>query len=517
MAIGTQTPRDKFDQLIAFVRRTLRYWWLIAIITFIGGVLAVAFALSQKPSYLSEAKIFYNERIQSSVLQGRDYGVNTKNLGYQYQEMLLSRTNMIRVIEELDLYPKVRAKQGIDAAIEEFKKHAAFKVRGVGMFNISFLSQNAEEAQKGTSLMVNILLEEDERVRREQASATMNFLLDQKAKINKELDKRQRELAKFLSDHPEFALDTAAGGASTPGASIRGQAAQKSGAQTSASMPLPDDMDPRLVALERQRRRIRDRLAAPDDPNAGPRKTPEQIEAERLVQEAEGELKRAQRVLEERLSSLQPAHPDVVRAQSEVAAAQQRVQRAKAQVPPALPRAEPIDRNALQEELRNIEREIANVKAKIRQEQGAEPIIEGDDGTPEIPEEENWVVALETEYARLAQGVEEQRKRLESTDASLSRAEISASQQMAEQGAVLTIIDPANLPTLPQGKGRALLAAAGTAVFILLGTMLALALALIDDRIYGAGDLERLAIAPVAVVIPRPRKRGLLRRVLRRG
>jgi uncharacterized protein involved in exopolysaccharide biosynthesis len=523
MAIGTQTPRDKFDQLIAFVRRTMRYWWLIAIITFIGGVLAVAFALSQKPSYLSEAKIFYNERIQSSVLQGRDYGVNTKNLGYQYQEMLLSRTNMLRVIEELDLYPEIRAKRGIDAAIEEFKKFAAFKVRGVGMFNISFLSHNAEEAQKGTSLMVNILLEEDERVRREQASATMNFLLDQKGKINKELDKRQRELAKFLHEHPEFALDTAAGGAANnPGASIRGQAAQsKNGATPSASMPLPDDMDPRLVALERQRRRIRDRLAAPDDPNAGPRKTPEQIEADRLVQEAEGELKRAQRELEERLSRLQPAHPDVVRAQSEVAAAQQRVQRAKAQVPPALPKAEPIDRNALQEELRNIEREIANVKAKIRQEQGAEPIIEGEgegeDGAPEISEEENWVVALETEYARLHQGVEEQRKRLESTDASLSRAEISASQQMAEQGAVLTIIDPANLPTLPQGKGRALLAAAGTAVFIMLGTLLALALALIDDRIYGAGDLERLAIAPVAVVIPRQRKRGLLRRVLRRG
>ncbi len=521
MAIGTQTPRDKFDQLIAFVRRTMRYWWLIAILTFIGGALAVAFALTQKPSYLSEAKIFYNERIQSSVLQGRDYGVNTKNLGYQYQEMLMSRTSMIRVVEELNLYPEKRAKQGLDAAIEEFKKFAAFKVRGVGMFNISFMSNEPEQAQKGAKLMVNILLEEDERVRREQASATMNFLFEQKTKINKELDKRQRELAKFLSEHPEFALDTAAGGASTPGASIRGQAAQsKNGSSPSSSMPLPENIDPRLLALERQRRRIRDRLATPDDQaNAGPRKSPEQIEAERLVQEAENDLRRAQRDLEERQSRLQPAHPDVVRAQSEVSAAQQRVQRTKAQVPPPLPRAEPIDRNALQEELRNIERDIGNVKARIRQEQGVEPIIEGEEGSAEgeaVPEE-NWVVALETEFARLAQGVDEQRKRLESTDASLSRAEISASQQMADQGAVLTIIDPANLPTLPQGKGRALLAAAGTAVFILLGTLLALALALIDDRIYGAGDIERLAIAPVAVVVPRPRKRGLLRRVLRRG
>jgi uncharacterized protein involved in exopolysaccharide biosynthesis len=515
MAIGTHTPRDKFDLLIAFVRRTLRYWWLIGIITFVGGVLAVMFALKQKPKYLSEAKIFYNERIQSSVLQGREYGVNTKNLGYHYQEMLLSRTNMVKIIEGLDLHAKTRAKQGLDAGLEEFKKEAAFKVRGTGMFHISYLSEDADLAQKVTSMMVDILLAEDERVRREQASATMNFLLEQKAKINKELDKRQRELARFLSEHPEFALDTAAGGAATPGASIRAQAQAKTG---QSALPLPDNIDPRLLALERQRRRIRDRLATPDNQaGTAPRKSPEQIDAERLVEEADRDLKRAQRELEDRLARLQPAHPDVIRAQSEVAAAQQRLQRAKTAVPPAPPKAEPVDRGALQEELAQIEREIANTKARIRREQGEDVVIEGEDESTDLGVEENWVVALETEFARHSQAVDEQRKRLESTDASLSRAEITASQQMAEQGAVLTIIDPPNRPTMPQGKGRALLAAAGTAVFVMLGTLLALALALIDDRIYGAGDLERLAMAPVAVVVPRPRKGGVLRRLFRRG
>jgi capsular polysaccharide biosynthesis protein len=517
MAIGTHTPRDKFDLLIAFVRRTMRYWWLIGIITFVGGALAVVFALKQKPKYLSEAKIFYNERIQSSVLQGRDFGVNTKNLGFQFQEMLLSRTNVVKIIEGLDLHAKTRAKQGLDAGIEEFRKEAAFKVRGTGMFHISYLSEDADLSQKVASMMVDTLLAEDERVRREQASATMNFLLEQKAKINKELDKRQRELATFLSEHPEFALDTAAGGAAaTPGASIRG--AQAKGGSPSALPPLPDNIDPRLNALERQRRRIRDRLATPDTQGGStPRKTPEQLEAERLVEEADRELRRAKRELEDRLSRLQPAHPDVIRAQSEAAAAQQRLDRAKTQVPPAPPKAEPVNREALQEELAQIEREITNTKNRVRREQGEDVVIEDEDTTTEIGQEENWVVALETEFARRHQAVEEQRKRLESTDSSLSRAEISASQQMAEQGAVLTIIDPPNRPTMPQGKGRAILAAAGTAVFVMLGTLLALALALIDDRIYGAGDLERLAIAPVAVVVPRQRKAGLLRRLFRRG
>lgn len=502
MPIGTQTPRDKFDQLIAFVRRTMRYWWLVGIITFVGGVLAVVFALLQKPKFLSEAKIFYNERIQSSVLQGRDYGVNTKNLGYHYQEMLLSRTNMTRVIEELDLFPEERAEQGIDAAIEEFKKKATFRVRGAGMFYISYLSADPERSQGVTTLLVDTLLEEDERLRREQASATMNFLLEQKAKINTELDKRQRELAKFLAEHPEFALDTMPGGTTAAGASIRAQA--RSGG---TAAPLPTNMDPRLLALERQRRRIRARLAAPDDGPQPRSRTPEQIEAERLVDEAERELRRAERELEDRLSRLKPAHPDVIRAKREVADAEQRLQRAKTQVPPALPPPKPIDRTALQDELREIEREIANTKVRIREEEGKGEVEgEVEPGPETMSDEENWVVALETEYARLRQAVEEQRKRLESTDSSLSRAEITASQQMAEQGAVLTIIDPPNLPTIPQGKGRAILAAAGTAVFVMLGTLLALALALVDDRIYGGADLERIALAPVAVVVPRARK-----------
>ncbi|ACY12846.1 GumC family protein [Haliangium ochraceum] len=511
MPIGTQTPRDKFDQLLAFVRRTMRYWWLVGVITFIGGALAVVFALTQKPKFLSETKIFYNERIQSSVLQGRDYGVNTKNLGYHYEEMLMSRTNIQSIIEKLELFPKVRDKKGIDAALEEFDKSAKFRVRGTGMFNISFLGEDPEKSQAVTAMMVDILMREDERLRREQASATLNFLLEEKAKINKDLDQRNRELAKFLTEHPEFALDNTVGGAQTPGATIRAQAKAKSGQGPAVSGPT--NVDPRILALERQRRRIRDRLAAPDQVGP-PRKTPEQIEAERLVSEAERDLRSAQRALQDRLSRLQPAHPDVIQAQSEVAAAQRRVRQLEAAVPSAAIPNKPIDRSALEGELREVERQIAGVRSSIREESGDDETA----GEAEVPlSEEDWVIKLETEYARLKQAVEEQQKRLESTDSSLSRAQITASQQMAEQGAVLSIIDPPSLPTLPQGKGRAILAAAGTAVFIILGTLLALALALIDDRIYSAGDLERLAIAPVAVVVPKMRKPGLLRRLFRRG
>lgn len=510
MPIGAATPRDKFDQLIAFIRRTMRYWWLVAIISFVGGTLSVLLALYRKPMYLSEAKVFYNERIQSSILQGRDGGHATKNLGTQYSEMLMARTNMTRVIEEQDLFAEIRAKKGIDAAIEEFKKKSLFRVRGTGMFHISFQSPDPAQSQEVTQMLVDILVSEDRRLRRESASATMNFLIDEKGKVSKELVKRQRELAGFLAEHPEFALDSTPGGATAPGASIRAKA------QVRASPAASDLLDPRLLALERERRRVRARLDTPDI-TVMPAKSPEHIAAERAFEVAQRELQHARSDYDDKISRFTPAHPDVIRAQRQLEEAQREYQRTKAAVPPAPPRPTRVNRASLEEKLLEIEAEIARVKASAPLEAPGKKKNDGEDADADKEHDESWVVALETEFARLKQGVDEQHNRLERLDASLSNAEITASQQMAEQGAVLTIIDPPNLPTVPQGKGRLILVLAGTMVFVVLGATLALALALVDDRVYKGAELESLALAPMVVVIPRARKQGLLRRLFKRA
>lgn len=508
MAIGTTTPRDQLDRLLAFLRRSMRYWWLVAIITLVGSALVAALALRAKPKYLSEAKLFYNERISSSLLQGRDVIQQTRNLGDRYRELLLARPQLTKIITELNLLPEVVESDGLEVAIEELIQQIQFRVRGTNMFHIQFTNDNPEAAQAAVAMMTDLLVAEDRRLRRENAFATKNFLLEEKAKVNEELTKRTKELNKFLAEHPEFAMDASQGAQGATGAGIRAAAQGKS------SEPIDRETasDPRLFALERQRRRLKSRLEAPEPSAERPKKTSEQIEAESAVREAKNELEAAQRDLDNKLSILQPAHPDVVRAKSRVANAEKRHQQALAAVPPDLPAAGPIDRKALQEELINVERQIAATKVKIRQENpGAQPVEEQVDA-PQT-EEENWVVELETEFVRLNQAVGEARRRVDRLDQSLSEAELTASQQMAEEGAVLTLLDPANLPTKPQGKSPLILIAVGIMAFMVIGAVLALALALVDDRIYGAGDLEHLGIAPVMVVIP---KRRQLRRITKR-
>ncbi len=511
MPIGVATPRDKFDQLIAFVRRMMHYWWLIGIISFVGGVLAIAFALSQKPRFLSEARILYNERIQSSILQGRNVAVNTRNLGFRYQEMLMSRTVITEIINELDLFAKERAKEGDDAAVEAFLKQAKFRVRGASLFYISYFSDDPQLSQKVTEIMVKRLFEEDQRLREESASSTLRFLESQKAKVSEQLDKRRQELTEFLTKHPVFALDTTPGAANTPGTVIRAQHGQGGDERpTIAVNQTPQEAaDSVLQALLRQERRIRATLRNPDEARpSGP--TPEQREAQQLVNELERDERRAQTNLDDALRVNTSQHPDVIKAQQRLREIQRRLARAKAAVPEA-PKAPEIDRRALERELRDFNKRIDARKRQIREESGgdAEEVAEPEPANREASEAAQ-VVELETTYASLNEAVSEARERLAGVDAALSRAEIAASQQ--EEGAVLSMIDQPSLPSRPQGKGRGIIVIAITMVFIVLGVLLVFALALLDDRIYNPNDLEKLAVAPVAVVIPKQRRRSRWRR-----
>ena len=114
----------------------------------------------------------------------------------------------------------------------------------------------------------------------------------------------------------------------------------------------------------------------------------------------------------------------------------------------------------------------------------------------------NWVVQLETQHADLRRDVNEQRERVESLAESVFRAQIDASQKLAEAGGRLTVVDPAFRPVKPAGPGNTVFLLAGMVLFVSLGLALALGLAVIDDRLYRRADLDQLGIAVLGVIPP---------------
>jgi polysaccharide biosynthesis transport protein len=479
------TPREQIERIADILRRATRYMWLVVVVTVVGGGLSVLFALSRPQQFESETVLLYREMISQSVLQGREVMQSANVLSSRFKEMVLARSNLVETIRKFKLLPDVVEGEGEIAASDELRQRVSFRDKGAGTFRIAYKGDTPEEAQKVTQFLAERLKAQDNKLRREQAEQTKNFLAAQKDQASQELRKRERELAVFLQRHPEFAEDGTGGG----GAGVRAASAKKAAGGGG---------DPKLSALERQRRRIQIRLANPDAPVPVAREAaPEPGE----LRDARREVERATASLAEKTSQFTDRHPDVVAARRELEASQARLRRIEAGLP-ASPSdndvvAQPVDKAALQRELDKVEREIASYRARKGSEDAA--------AATKSSQVADDVVSLETEWAKVQRAVEESRERADSLEARVFTADITASSEFAE-AAQLAVIDDAYVPVEPAGKPRKLLAIAGTAAFAGLGLALALGLALIDDRIYRRADLDRLGVATVLMEIPPERK-----------
>jgi uncharacterized protein involved in exopolysaccharide biosynthesis len=506
MALALATPREKLDRILQYVVRARRYWWLVAGFVVIGGVLSVGFATTRPKVYQSGAVLYYQERIQTSILQNRDVSAVNRNIGERYREILLARSSLIEIVKDplINPFPDLVADEGEEAAVEELRLAITFRPRGANTFVITYNDSKAARAQAVTQRLTELLVAKEAKIRLDQAEATSDFAEKLRTEAVDVLRGHQTALNQFLSTHPEFAIDAAEG--QGEGASIRlAQENNRARPRTPAESA--------LQALERQRARIKARIANPDAPTPPPEprqprtRTAAQLAADQKVNDAERELDAAERALTETLGKVTDRHPDAVRAKDRVDNAKARLASAKAAVPPDAPSVDvpimptgPVDKAQLDKLLTDVERQIAAERARQR---GAAP------ATPEERPgtQASWVVQLEDEYQRLKLEVDEQAKRVQSLADSAFRSKMEAQQRAAETGASITVVDPAFKPLKPIGKGKKVVVLGGLVLFTLLGAGLALGLALVDDRIYRRGDLDMLGVAPTLAVIPRARVR----------
>lgn len=488
------TPRDKLQRITDLGRKTTRYWWLVAVFALVGTALTLAFVLIKPKKYQSYAVLFYQERIQTSLLSNREEQVQ-RNIGDRYRELLQARAQLEQIIKDPKLNP-FPDEDDTDVAIDKLRKLVKLESRGANAFRITYTDSDPDRAKAVTEKLTKMLQEKDEFLRNEQAKATVAFALNQKDSSQVELQKSELALAEFLAKHPEFASDAiqaaAAGTVAGEGASIR-MVRERNAKQPTGNT--------RLYALERQKRRIQARLDAPPDSPpiripAPP--SPEKAAAEAEVAAARNEIAAANRELAEALSQYTDQHPAAIRARDRIITAQARLKRAQAAVPPdvetAVAPANEADREKLRKELAKLDQQISTEQKR-------------DGKSAAVDATNDWVVQLETEHARLRREVTEQRERSEALADSVFRAQMDANQKLAESGGRLSVVDPAFKPVKPSGPGKTLLMIAGLALFVVLGTGLAVGMAVIDDRLYRRSDLESLGISVLAVIPPQQANR----------
>jgi uncharacterized protein involved in exopolysaccharide biosynthesis len=258
MAITTVTPRDRLQRLADLGRKTLRYWWLIGLFAVVGGALSLTFAAKRPKRFQSWATIFYQERIQSSLLSPNREDMVQRNIGDKYRELLLSRAQLGQIIADPKLNPYPN-EPDTDAAIDALRLSIKLEGRGGNAFRINYTDADPDRAKAITEKLTKLLQEKDEELRNTQARETVAFATKQKEEAEAELKKRRSELTQFLQENPEFAADP--NSVQSEGVIIRARQNQKDPKDPRALTPEQQ----RLLDYERQRQRITARLNAPAD------------------------------------------------------------------------------------------------------------------------------------------------------------------------------------------------------------------------------------------------------------
>jgi uncharacterized protein involved in exopolysaccharide biosynthesis len=497
------------DNAASVVKRLIRHWWVIALVTVLGTGAAVAVALLKAPLYQSEVVILSREVIRSDVLYGGEGEARKRDdVAARLQEAALARPRLQAIIDELEIYPEIVKERGVVAAVELMRQRIEFKAKGNDVFYVSFLGETPDQAYQVTQQLAETLINVELIARAEQVTATKNFLEKELETAKSDLGDRESTVAKFLEKHPEFALDTF--NMAAPGASYRARQAK------SLTEPIiaQKSSDALLNALFREEARLQQRLRDVERKGARP-----ELASER--DRADEDLQSARRDFAEQSRRFTEKHPDVVAAQARLHAAERRAIRAQEAVKRDIATSRGEETGTVQRDLEAARTKIRERRAQLKRDEKEKDEKKGEKkgeaGTREAktPQkgsgkdekhdkaEIETVSDVDTEWVRLYRELQEARERYSALETKHFRAEIDANSQIAAQANQMSIIDPAYVPLQPHGAGKRVVVIAGFAAATLLGFGLALLLALMDDRIFERREFERLAIMPVLVTVPR--------------
>ena len=112
------------------------------------------------------------------------------------------------------------------------------------------------------------------------------------------------------------------------------------------------------------------------------------------------------------------------------------------------------------------------------------------------------IVLVETEWASLNRGVNEARLRYEQIDQRHFMASMTFSSQWDDSADAMVIVNPAFEPRKPTGLSTKWIVFLGLAGGLALGVVLSLALAIADDRLFVADDVDDIGLGPVLVHVP---------------
>jgi polysaccharide chain length determinant protein (PEP-CTERM system associated) len=484
----------------------LRWWWVIVTPALIGLYVGLVVSSRQVDTYESDMLIqVIPQQIPSSFVQST-VTLRTVDRLSALTAQIMSRTEIERLITDMNLYPEERSKLPMQDVVEMMQRE---KIqiqpimnpvsRDADSFRIRYSYTDPVTARRVTERLGGLFIDVNAQDRNSLAQATEQFLASQLEESKKRLEETERRLQRFREQN--------AGRLPTQLA-YNMQAVQnaQNRAQTLAESIVRDRDQLMLLGqlLKETQAQVYPPIVAPTpggkttltDPAAAAGTLDQQIAAARQTLVG----------LELRLK---PEHPDVVRTKSLIATleAQLDAERAKRRVaddekavadsdqepqdPREVARATRV--RDLTTQMDSLTRQITRKEAE--EEETRQSIIDLQRRIEEVP-------GVESDWISLTRDYDTQFTKYKELLGKSENAQLAANLEERQIGEQFRILDPARVPVKPIAVNRLKINGIGAGVGFALGLMLAAFLELRDRTFRQADDIVEVLKLPVVALVP---------------
>lgn len=412
-------------------------------------------------------------------------------------QQILSRTRLLEIIRENNLYPGARNPQTSDDLAETMRKDIEIELvqspvrRGeLAAFKVAYLASDPALAQRVTSQLASFFVSENSRVRQQQSQQTTEFLAAQLEEARGKLAEQEAKLREFKSQHLGQLPEQVQGNVQI----LSGLQAQLQ--QETEALSRAQQQSVYLDSLLAQWRALESNLQSGREQGG--------VALPALDQE----LQRLRAQLADLSAHYTARHPDVRKLKEQIAKSEQLKSRMQAQAAAPQPGTtqEGAPRPSSYAELQAISPRLqlqSQLKSnKLEVESRRRAIGELQQQIEQYQARLNMMPMREQQLASLTRDYEQSRKSYEQLLAKRDESEMATNLETRKEGEQFQVLDPANLPQRPDSPDRLKLSLIGLVAGLVFGMASLAGSEALDNRIYAREEIEKIVPAPVLAEIP---------------
>lgn len=473
-----------------------RRWWL-ALPAFSVWLVVWTLVWFLPAIYRSETVILVEQQKVPEQYVVSNVGADLQQRLQSMTQQILSRTRLLAIVEQYNLYPKLRNRRTPDDVVETMRKDIQIELvqspnqRGeLTAFKVAYLSNNRVVAQRVTSQLTSLFINENLKARQEQSEQTTQFLVNQLEEARQNLADQEAKVKEFKSHYigelPEQVqsnLQILSG--------LQAQLQQETDALARAKQ-----QSVYLDSLLNQWRNLESDLQV--GRSTGTVAPPALDE----------ELQRLRSQLTDLRAHYTDRHPDVRKLKDQIAQTERMKQQMQAQVAAAAQSTSAegnphpssyADLQAMSPRM-EVESQIKSNRVEIENRQRAITDLQRQIG--QYQGRLNMAPMREQQLAGLTRDYEQSRKNYEQLLAKRDQSEMATDLEKRQEGEQFRVLDAPNLPQKPYSPNRLKLDLIGLVAGLALGMVSLAGSEAWDDRIYSREELEKVLAAAVLSEIP---------------